>query len=167
MLVSFEEDYYGLDRDGNGQACESLPAVELELGAATYFSNSEHLSFGNPSNAAPNDDLNNILIEREQYAIAYNQSRNVLSWASWRVDDRWLGSVDRQDDFRPDDGLPEGVYQATPGEYRRSGYDRGHMVPSGDRTATPQDNSRTFFNDQHFPAGQRKQPRPLARARAI
>lgn len=150
VLESFDGDPYGLDRDRNGQACESVPQVDLSLDWATYFTNNEHLSLGNPSNAGQ-DNLNNLLIEREQYVLSYNRDRNVLNWASWRVDDRWLGSTDRQDDFRPDGGLPKGVYQATPGEYRRSGYDRGHMVPSGDRTANPRDNSSTFLMTNIFP----------------
>ncbi len=150
VLDSFIEDEYGLDRDGNGAACESLPQVDLSADWATYFSNSEHLVFGNPSSAGK-DNLDNYLIEREQYALSYDASRNVLNWASWWVDDRWLGRTERQDDFRPDGGLPKGVYQVTPGEYRRSGYDRGHMVPSGDRTANPKDNSLTFLMSNIFP----------------
>ena len=150
VLLSFEEDYDNLDSDGNGVACEGLPQVDLRLDRATYFSNSEHLTFGNPSNAGK-DNPDNLLIERSQYALSYSQSRNVLNWASWRVDDRWLGQTERQDNFRPDGGLPKGFYQATPGEYRRSGYDRGHMVPSGDRTDTVQDNSVTFLMTNIFP----------------
>ena len=150
VLDTFETDRYGLDQDGNGQACESLPDKDLSLDWATYFTNNEHLSLGNPSNASP-DNLNNLLIEREPYVLSYSRERNVLNWASWRVDDRWLGNTDRQDNFRPDGGLPKGVYQATPGEYRRSGYDRGHMVPSGDRTANARDNSLTFLMTNIFP----------------
>lgn len=151
VLNAFEDDYYGLDKDGNGQACEHLPQTDLTLDRATYFSNSEHLTFGNPSNAAQ-DNPDNFLIEREPYALSYNKARNVLNWASWRADQRWLGSVDRQNDFRPDGGgLPKGFYQVMPGDYRRSGYDRGHMVPSGDRTLAPRDNSLTFLMTNIFP----------------
>lgn len=150
VLDAFSTDEQGLDRDGNGKACESLPQTDLSLDQATYFSNNEHLTFGNPSNSGP-DTPNNLLIEREPYALSYSQSRNVLNWASWRVDNRWLGQTERQDDFRPDSGLPVGFYQVTPGEYSRSGYDRGHMVPSGDRTLTPQVNSLTFVMSNIFP----------------
>ncbi|MGC1306036.1 MAG: DNA/RNA non-specific endonuclease [Phormidesmis sp.] len=150
VLDSFNEDVYSLDRDGNGAACESVPQADLSLEQATYFSNSEHLTFGNPSHAGK-ENLDNFLIERPQYALSYSQARNGLNWASWRVDSRWLGSTERQDDFRPDGGLPKGVYQVTPGEYRRSGYDRGHMVPSGDRTLSPADNSITFLMSNIFP----------------
>ena len=150
VFDAFKEDFYGLDKDGNGQACESLPQVDMSLDWATYFSNNEHIMLGNPSNAGK-DDPNNYLIEREPYVLSYGRDRNLLNWASWWVDSRWLGSTERQDDFRPDGGLPKGFYQATPGEYRRSGYDRGHMVPSGDRTANPRDNSLTFLMPNIFP----------------
>lgn len=150
VLLAFEDDVYDLDSDRNGTACESLPPAKIGPDRPTYFSNSEHLAFGNPSNASK-DNPDNWLIERSQYVLSYSRSRNGLNWASWRVDDRWLGQTDRQDGFRPDAELPKGFYQATPGEYRRSGYDRGHMVPSGDRTATPQDNSATFLMTNIFP----------------
>jgi len=150
VFEAFKEDFYGLDKDRNGQACESLPQVAIGLDPATYFSNNEHLTLGNPSNAGQ-ENPNNWLIEREQYVLSYGRDRNLLNWASWWVDARWLGQTDRQDDFRPDGGLPQGFYQATPGEYRRSGYDRGHMVPSGDRTDSARDNSLTFLMTNIFP----------------
>ncbi|MGB7485402.1 MAG: DNA/RNA non-specific endonuclease, partial [Phormidesmis sp.] len=150
VFEAFKEDFYRLDRDGNGQACESLPQVAISLDLATYFSNNEHLALGNPSNAGQ-ENPNNWLIEREQYVLSYGRDRNLLNWASWWVDARWLGQTERQDDFRPDGGLPQGFYQATPGEYRRSGYDRGHMVPSGDRTDNARDNSLTFLMTNIFP----------------
>ncbi|MEM6452704.1 MAG: DNA/RNA non-specific endonuclease [Cyanobacteria bacterium P01_D01_bin.105] len=153
VLTAFEEDYFGLDQDGNGQACERLPQADLSLDRETYFSNNEHLMLGNLSNAGPaNSD--NLLIEREQYALSYSQSLNRLNWASWWVDSRWLGYTGRQDDFRQDGSLPAGFYQVTSDEFRRSGYDRGHMVPSGDRTANARDNSLTFLMSNIFPQAQ-------------
>ncbi len=153
VLEAFADDYYGLDKDRNGLACERLPQTDLSLGWATYFSNNEHLILGNPSNAGQ-DDPNNLLVERDQYVLSYSRDRNLLNWASWWVDPRWLGTTGRQDDFRVDGGLPKGFYQATPSEYQRSGYDRGHMVPSGDRTSNPRDNSITFLMTNIFPQAQ-------------
>ena len=39
VFDAFKEDFYSLDRDGNGQACESLPQVVLSLKRATECSN--------------------------------------------------------------------------------------------------------------------------------
>ncbi|MEO1590944.1 MAG: DNA/RNA non-specific endonuclease [Cyanobacteria bacterium J06632_22] len=148
VLDSFWDDQYGLDGDGNGTACERLPATAPPLAPATYFSNSPHLAFGNPSNADP-DNANNFLIEKDEYALAYSAEQGRLLWAGWHVNFDWLGRTGRQDDFRPDGTLPKGVYQVTPRDY--SGYDRGHMVPSGDRTANPGVNSETFLMTNIFP----------------
>jgi endonuclease G len=70
---------------------------------------------------------------------------------SWHLDARWLGSTERQNNFRQDGGLPTGFYQVTPNDYRNSGYDRGHIVPSADRTASVRDNSATFLMTNILP----------------
>ncbi|MEL6382426.1 MAG: DNA/RNA non-specific endonuclease [Cyanobacteria bacterium J06626_18] len=150
VLVAFPDDPFVLDRDGNGTACESLPPVSSGLETATLTSNSPHLALGNPSNAAA-ENPNNLLIERSQYALSYNRDRGTANWASWMLDAEWLGQTGRQDDFRQDGGLPSGFYQVTPNDYRGSGFDRGHIVPSGDRTGSVQDNSATFLMTNILP----------------
>ena len=148
VFDSFWDDEHGLDGDGNGLACERLPKTLSPQAPATYFSNNPHQAFGNPSNATP-DTPNNYLIEKNEYALAYSAERGTLLWAGWHVSFDWLGRTGRQDDFRPDRALPPGTYQVTPRDY--SGYDRGHMVPSGDRTVNPQVNSETFLMTNIFP----------------
>lgn len=104
------------------------------------------LLLGNPSNAtseAANE--NNYLMIKPQYALSYNRSRATANWVAWRLDSSWLGSADRQDDFRPDETLPAGWYRVLDTDYSGSGYDRGHMTPSGDRTRSIPDNSATFL----------------------
>lgn len=150
VLDSFRNDPYSLDRDGNGRACEALPLAPPSLAALTYVSTSPHLALGNPSHAGKTY-ANDFLIEREQYALAYSRDRSSLIWASWRVNRSWLGQTDRQDDFRPDGNLPKAFAPVLPTAYRGSGYDRGHMVPSGDRTRSPADNSATFLMSNIFP----------------
>ena len=56
------------------------------------------------------------------------------------------GDTPRQGDFHPDDRLPE-ADQAQLADYRRSGFDRGHMTPSGDMPAeTAQEQSFSLAN---------------------
>ncbi len=111
---------------------------------------SAHLKLGNPSNANRND-LNNYLIEKPQYALSYNCSQGISNWVSWQLNRSWLGNTDRQDDFRPDPDLPQSCYAVRPNDYRGSGYDRGHLTPSGDRTKTVADNSATFVMSNMIP----------------
>lgn len=102
-----------------------------------------HLILGNPSNAS--NDPNNYLIEKTQYALSYNRERGTPNWVAWQLNRQWLGIAERQDDFRPDDSLPADWYRVKARDYTRSGYDRGHMTPSADRTASTADNSATFL----------------------
>lgn len=104
------------------------------------------LILGNPSNATSDvANENNYLMIKPQYSLSYNRSRATANWVAWRLDSSWIGSADRQDDFRPDSTLPSGWYQVTDNDYSGSGYDRGHMTPSGDRTRSIPDNSATFL----------------------
>lgn len=150
VLDAVPGDPHRLDGDRDGLACESLPSQPPARDPAGPPSNNPHLGLGNPSNAGVTNP-NNYLIERPQYALAYSRDRNLLQWASWDVHAGWLGSVPRQNDFRPDGSLPQGFYQVTPTDYRGSGYDRGHIVPSGDRTNTVRDNSATFLMTNILP----------------
>jgi len=111
-----------------------------------------NLTLGNPSKAT--EDVNNsdnYLMIKPQYALSYNRSQEIANWASWQLNQSWLGTVDRQNNFRPDDTLPEGWERATPSLYTGSGYDRGHIVPSADRTKSVEDNSATFLMTNMMP----------------
>ncbi len=114
--------------------------------------NDDPLIFGNPSNAtAEIANENNYLLLRPQYSLSYNRGRATANWVAWRLDSSWIGSTDRQDDFRPDMTLPLGWYQVLDQDYSGSGYDRGHMCPSGDRTNSIPNNSATFLMTNIIP----------------
>jgi endonuclease G len=113
---------------------------------------SEHLTMGNPSNAVTNVLVpDNYLMEKPQYSISYNRDRGESNWVSWHLSTSWLGSAPRQNDFRADTALPAGWYQVQGTDYSGSGFDRGHMCPSADRTSTVTDNSATFLMTNMVP----------------
>lgn len=115
-------------------------------------SNSEHLVMGNPSGAAAdvNQPLNYLMV-KPQYAESYNRDDGRPNWTSWHLDASWIGSTPRQNDFRPDPALPASWYHVTQNDYSGSGYDRGHMCPSGDRTNSVANNSATFLMTNMIP----------------
>ncbi len=111
-----------------------------------------HITLGNPSNATASiENSDNYLMEKLQYVLSYNQKKGTANWVSWQLNKSWLGNVERQNDFRPDESLPEDWYQVRPNDYRNSGYDRGHLIPSADRTANETDNSATFLMTNMIP----------------
>jgi endonuclease G, mitochondrial len=113
---------------------------------------SAHLLLGNPSRATSSIlNSNNYLMLKPQFALSYNNGKHIANWVSWQLNSSWLGEVTRRNDFRPDETLPDGWERVVPSDYNGSGYDRGHMAPSGDRTRTVQDNSATFVMTNILP----------------
>jgi len=111
-----------------------------------------HLTLGNPSKATTEvTNADNYLMLKPQYALSYNNTKKIPNWVSWQLNQSWLGSSPRRNDFRPDDTLPTNWYRVRPSDYTNSGYDKGHMAPSADRTKTPEDNSATFLMTNMVP----------------
>jgi endonuclease G len=127
-------------------------SLNISLNISVASPSDNPLLLGNPSNASADiSNENNYLMVKPQYTLSYNRSRATPNWVAWRLDQSWLGSAPRQDDFRPDPDLPAGWYQVVPEDYSGSGYDRGHMCPSGDRTRSIVDNSATFLMTNFLP----------------
>lgn len=111
-----------------------------------------HLKLGNPSQAkADPQNSTNFLMEKPEFVLSYNSTTGTANWVSWQLNPSWLGTVKRQNNFRADETLPEGWYQVQPNDYRGTGYDRGHLVPSGDRTNNLNQNSTTFLMTNIIP----------------
>ncbi|MBK9768714.1 MAG: DNA/RNA non-specific endonuclease [Chloracidobacterium sp.] len=110
------------------------------------------LIFGNPSNATGSiANETNYLMQKPQYSLSYHRTNGRPNWVAWRLDSSWIGGASRQDDYRADPALPAGWYQVQDNDYSGSGYDRGHMCPSGDRTRSIADNSATFLMTNFVP----------------
>ena len=107
-----------------------------------------NLLLGNPSNAGR--DTNNFLLDRAPYTLSYNRDNGGPNWVSWHTDASNLGDLDRSDNFAPDPDLPPDM-QIRPTDYRGSSYDPGHLCPSGDRTASRDENSATFYMSNMLP----------------
>lgn len=111
-----------------------------------------YLALGNPSNAEINTrDQNNFLMVNEAFALSYNNSKGTPNWVAWRITKADFGNADRQNDFRPDGRLPKGWNIVRPSDYTGSGFDRGHICPSADRSFSDEMNSETFLMTNMIP----------------
>ncbi|TVT39370.1 DNA/RNA non-specific endonuclease [Hymenobacter setariae] len=113
----------------------------------------DNLLLGNPSGATSDlTNTTNYLLIHPQYATGYNAQRGIPVWTSWHVGRTDLTkAAPRQDDFRADPALPRQFYSVSPQSYSGSGFDKGHNCPSGDRTASLDDNSATFLMSNMVP----------------
>lgn len=115
-------------------------------------SDNGNMALGNPSNASYNVlNSDNFLIDHKYYTESYNRTKAEPNWVSWHISFNDLGITNRLNDFRPDTGLPSGWYEVENTAYKRSGFDKGHNCPSGDRTGSTEANSATFLMDNIIP----------------
>ena len=134
--------------------CSPAQAQTLELEPELFARNipSVHLLLGNPTQATTNiNNPDNYLMVKPQYVLSYNRSNGTPNWVSWQLNKSWFGDTPRQDNFRPDNTLPEDWEHIKPTAYNGSGYDRGHVTPSADRTRSIEDNTATFLMTNMMP----------------
>jgi endonuclease G, mitochondrial len=104
-----------------------------------------NVRYGMPGEAKADGSVKeSLLIDRTQYVLSYNDKRKTANWACWQLVSKDIGRVARGS-FEADDGLPKGFDRVQFGTYTGSGFDRGHLVPSKDRSATEADNDAVFL----------------------
>ena len=124
----------------------SLPPATTEQAAQIF------LALGNPTGATNSTSYpDNYLIVNTAYALSYNSSKATPNWVAWRIAESDFGATNRQNNFRPDVNLPKGWTRATPADYTGSGFDRGHLCPSADRSNSPEANGLTFLMTNIIP----------------
>lgn len=75
------------------------------------------------------------------YTLFFDTSERIAYWVAYPHCRMYLGSVGRTNDFQPDPSFPVSDQMTS----TIKGYDRGHQIPSGDRTATEEMNIQTFY----------------------
>lgn len=115
---------------------------------------SVHLLMGSPSSTPNSTNKDDYLIIKPQYALSYNNSKGTANWVSWQLNASWIGNVDRCSSFSPDPTLPSGFKVVLPSDYTNSGFSRGHLARSRDRSVTPNDNCATFLMTNIVPQTQ-------------
>ena len=117
--------------------------------------NNINIAMGNPSGAVTDTSYpTNYLIQRGQFCTSYNRDRGIPNWVGWEYDASWAGSASRLDNFIPDPLVPAPWYHVNTNDYSGTGFSRGHMCPSEDRTKTQPDNDSLFFMTNMIPQTQ-------------
>lgn len=103
-----------------------------------------NLVLGNPTEATDDpDNKDNFLMVKRQFVLSFNNSKGGANWVAWHLQSADIGTVNRGD-FHVDTSLPDGFKRITKQDYNNSGYDRGHLCNSKDRTKNKTNNDATF-----------------------
>jgi len=99
---------------------------------------SDNLAFGIPGPA-------DCIIDREGYALGYVEYHEQPSWVIYHMtkEEATTKAASREDNFREDPQIPTG--SATLADYRRSGYDRGHLAPAADMSFSVKTMDESFY----------------------
>jgi endonuclease G len=137
---------------GTPQQSQNKPPTSGSGGQDTHTAapaGYEHLAMGIPTDKDASDDY---ILRKSQYALSYNKNLHVPNWVSSHLTAANFGDVPRfQGKFIPDADIPNGMYRVRHDDYTGSGYDRGHMVRSEERTDTPENNQATFLTTNLLP----------------
>ena len=104
----------------------------------------DNLSFGIPGKA-------DTIIDRPGYALGYIEYHEQPAWVIYIMTkaEATTKAAKRTNKFRSDPEIPTG--SATTGDYRRSGYDRGHLAPAADMAFSGQTMADSFFMSNMSP----------------
>ncbi len=83
--------------------------------------------------------------------LSYNSETPTANWVSSQLNRSWIGAAVSLDNLHPDNALPAEAYKVRPSDNTGSGYNRGHVAPSADRTRNEADNSATFLISNMMP----------------
>lgn len=151
-LINYTLPRAGVLRTGNKIAFTDDMLTSTN-GATTYRAGwaelpamieSSNLEYGYHEKLPSNNKLRN-------YSFCFDKEKHCSIWVAYPLHSCYIGSIERDDDWKYDPLFVDNIYEPNldDGAYKLPGessiYDRGHHMPSKDRTATAEDNLTTFY----------------------
>ena len=119
---------------------KSILAILL---CATTFSVTANTCHQHLDKGAP--DKSDQLLCRDGYAVGYNYQTKVANWVSYHITAESVQKFyKRSNYFKTDYEIPS-PYRATASDYTKTGYDRGHLAPSGTMDFSQESMKQSFL----------------------
>ena len=103
-----------------------------------------------PVCAASHNASDHQIRQFEHYSLCYRENYEQAEWSAYCLtEEELVKNAKRSDDFRSDPEITTG--SATPADYKKSGYDRGHLSPAADFAFDQNAMSETFYMSNMSP----------------
>lgn len=85
-------------------------------------------------------------IDREGYSLGYDARNRNPAWVLENLTAEYLegGTSRTSHQFKEDENIPEHL-RSTLNDYKKQGYDKGHLAPAADHKYSPEHMSETFY----------------------
>jgi len=109
------------------------------------------ISWSNLESGYPNAYTSDTILAYAGFHLGYNEQFEQAAWVAYVLTREKIesGHIERTDNFRADTSIASG--SATPADYRRSGFDRGHLAPAGDMKWSQLAMSQSFLMSNMSP----------------
>lgn len=87
---------------------------------------------------------------QRNFTICFDREHKLATWVAYPLHDDHIGSTGRTEDWQYGPGVPT-QYQPNLSKSYSGNYDRGHQIPSGDRTGSKEMNRPTFYYSNMTP----------------
>ncbi|MDO6738046.1 DNA/RNA non-specific endonuclease [Wenyingzhuangia sp. 2_MG-2023] len=119
--------------------------VETEQPTNTTKANNNHFNYLTFAPSAKNK-----VYQYRYFTLEYNEEHEQASWVYYLLTSDFInGTAKRKDNFREDPNIT--TKSATLSDYKKSGYDRGHLCPAGDMKLNKTSMSETFYMSNMSP----------------
>lgn len=90
------------------------------------------------------------IIQHKSYNLSYSEKHEQAEWVAYSLDKKDIVRADRKRPYFIEDPKVK-TKSASWRNYKKSGYDRGHLCPAGDRKRTEESFNETFYTSNISP----------------
>lgn len=138
-----------MDFEASARDAATVPPVKEEI-TTEFFDEAKALPVcnGNDNDPANNDD--HEIHSYSGFTLCYRESYEDAEWVAYILTREELEAVTgRSNDFRPDPSITTGSSDLC--DYKKSGYDRGHLAPAADMEWSKESCSESFLMSNMTP----------------
>lgn len=131
---------------GEKQIKKAVPATADDISEKRQINrNTQYTDLEIPiQNTVSGSNERTLRLRRSGYTLLYNTRKRIPEWVAWELTGKEAkGDGKRTDRFIEDPDIETGTAQNS--DYKRSGYDRGHMAPAGDMGWNQKAMEESFF----------------------